>query len=522
KGFLDNAGDAGSIRLQAGSLMIKDGAVIESSTNNQAQGGNIEIHVKGRAVISGDASQIPLKEPGKSQLQYVEGFLVTDYNQSTSGIYSHSDSQGEQGGHSGNIEFSANKLIMTNKAQISTSTAGGGKAGEISIEVKELQLDNSAAITSEAQLNNTYRFANLGERDSQLLVLGDVVEVNNVGEGKIARYINTGNRFVRITPVYTVADRAALNELTHQYDIVEGDIVEVINEGHGESARFIYIDTQFADANGWVKLSDKVKSSFDSLAYFEKVKKEDDAPTFQPGDIIEVNAENGKPITLAMLNVVYPDNLQHHLQGRIVKQFTVTDLVALDELTETRFILDGVVAIVNDVGNGNRSRYFYQNETWIAFQNLHTVADLAAMNNALTLAKTGNIAEISDVGTGQPAHFVYSGREWLPLNNRPLEGLTPSYPTVANRFELENRAAKPGDIVSIPDANTGRYEDFFYANGEWKKTISGGDAGAITITAHDGIIMSNQSKITTEAVSAGGGNMTLKADNLVLLKDSQI
>ncbi|EDN71678.1 hypothetical protein BGS_0127 [Beggiatoa sp. SS] len=44
---------------------------------------------------------------------------------------------------------------MTNKAQISTSTAGGGKAGEISIEVKELQLDNSAAITSEAQLNKT-------------------------------------------------------------------------------------------------------------------------------------------------------------------------------------------------------------------------------------------------------------------------------------------------------------------------------------------------------------------------------
>ena len=521
-GFLDNAGDAGSITLQADSLIIKNGAVIKSSTNNQAQGGTIEIHVNGTAIITGDASQISLKEPGESQLEYVEGFSLTDYNQSTSGIYTRSESQSEQGGHSGNVKLSADKLIMTDKAQISTSSAGGGKAGQIMIKVNQLQLDNRAAISSESKLNNTYQFANLAERDGQLLVLGDVVEVANVGDGKIARYINIGNRFIRVTPVYTVADMAALDKLTHKYDIIEGDIVEVTNERHRKPARFIYIDTQFADANGWIRLNDQVKASFDSMAYLEKIIKENNAPTFHPGDIIEVNAENGKPITLIMFNVVYPDNLQHHLQSRIVNQFTVTDLVTLDELTKTSYVEDGAVAIITDMGDGTPSRFIYQNGAWIAFQNLHTVADIAEMNNALTLAKTGNIAEITDVGTGQPGHFLYSGREWLPLNYTPSDSLTPSYPTVANHSELENRTAKPGDIVSVADTNTGRYNDFFYVDGKWKKIVNGGDAGTITITAHDGVIMSNQSAITTEAVNAGGGGITLQTNNLVLLRDSKI
>ena len=197
-------------------------------------------------------------------------------------------------------------------------------------------------------------------------------------------------------------------------------------------------------------------------------------------------------------------------------------MAALDKLTETTSIEDGAVAIVNDEGSGTGSRFLYQNEAWIAFQNLHTVADIAEMNNALTLAKTGHIAEVTDVGTGQPANFIYSGREWLPLNTMPSDDITPSYPTVANRYELENRSAEPGDIVSLVDASTGQYDDFFYADGEWKKTVSGGDAGTITITAHDGVLMSNDSAITTAAVSAGGGGIMLKADRLVLLTDSQI
>ncbi|RKZ56061.1 MAG: hypothetical protein DRR08_22645 [Candidatus Parabeggiatoa sp. nov. 2] len=545
-GFIDNAGDAGSITLQAGSLLIKDGAVIKSSTNNQAQGGPIKIHVNGTAVITGDASQIQLQEPADSQIEYVKRFPPTDYNQSTSGIYTRSDSQREQAGHGGNIELSADKLILTDKAKISTSSAGGGKAGHILIEVNQLQLDTSAAITSESQLNNTYQFANLAERDSQEVIVGDVVEVTNVRDGKGGRYISTGNLLIRITPVYTVADMAALNELTHQYHIRKNDVVEVKDDGHGESAHFVYVDTPFliietkndgtesvrlvdvdasvANVNNWVRLSDQVKATFDNIAHFqETIEKKKEGPIFQSGDIIEIieEGEGGNRIPLVMLNVFLHPKGWPQLHMEVLNQFTVTDRAALDKLTETTFIVDGAVATVNDVGNGTPSRFVYQNEAWIPFRNLHTVADITEMNNALTLAKTGNIAEIADVGNGQPVQFIYSGREWLPLNT-PSDGLTSSYPVVANRSELQNRAAKPGDIVSVVDASTGRYDNFFYADGEWKKQVSGGDAGTISLTVHDSVLMSNNSAITTAAVSAGGGGITLSAERLVFLTDSQI
>jgi large exoprotein involved in heme utilization and adhesion len=521
KGFINNAGDAGSITLQAGSLTIRDGAVLKSSTNNHAQGGKIDIHVKGTIVITGDASHIQLQEPSDSQIEYVKRFSLTDYNQSTSGINNRSESQHERAGSGGNIELSADKLILTDKGKISTSSAGGGKAGEIRIEVNQLQLDNSAAITSESQFKNTYRFSNLAERDSQMLILGDVVEVSKGRDGKIARYINTGNLLIRIAPVYTVANIVALNELTHKYDI-KNNVVEVKDDGHGQSARFAYVDIPFADVNGWVRLSDKVKASFDSIDHLQKtIGEKYDGQTFQSGDIIEIidHDEGGKRAPFVTLNFLFPNGRQQ-LQIALLIQFTVTDLAAFDELTETTLLIDGAVATVTDMGDRTPSRFVYQNDAWIAFQNFHTVADIAEMNNALTLAKTGSIAEITDVGTGQPGHFIYSGREWLPLNYTSSDGLTPL--KVANSSELEKRTVKPGDIVSVPDANTGKYEDFFYADGEWKKTVSGGDAGTITITARDGVLISNQSAITTEAVNAGGGGITLKTDNLVLLRDSKI
>jgi filamentous hemagglutinin family protein len=113
-GVEDNAGEGGQITLQSGALIIKDGGVIISSTNNNAQGGNIEINVRGTINMTGDASHIPLKEPADSQLDYLQGFSPTHYNQSTSGIYARSESKNDQAGQGGTITLYANELIITN------------------------------------------------------------------------------------------------------------------------------------------------------------------------------------------------------------------------------------------------------------------------------------------------------------------------------------------------------------------------------------------------------------------------
>jgi filamentous hemagglutinin family protein len=155
-GVGNNAGDGGNITLQADSLMIREGAVIISSTNNNAKGGNIDIDVRGAITITGDASNIPLREPAKSQLEYLQDFSPNDYNQSTSGIYAGSSSSSAQAGAGGNINLTAQNLSLKDKGTISATSAGGGQgggnAGTITITSSDgFHLSNSSQITTEAK-----------------------------------------------------------------------------------------------------------------------------------------------------------------------------------------------------------------------------------------------------------------------------------------------------------------------------------------------------------------------------------
>jgi filamentous hemagglutinin family protein len=521
-GVEDNAGEGGQITLQSGALIIKEGGVIISSTNNNAQGGNIEIDVRGTVKMTGDASHIPLKEPADSQLNYLQGFSPTQYNQSTSGIYARSEGKNEQAGQGGIITLHANELIITNNSKIATSSAGGGKAGNIRIEVNQLQMDNTAAIASESQLSNTYIFANTAERDSRLLVLGDVVEVTDVGDGRSARYINTGNNLIRTTPVYTVADMTELQELSYQYSLVEGDIVEVIETEHGESARFIYAYHRDYQLEAWVKIDNNVTATFQDIEQLNEIHGQwytpDEQLPYDLGKTIKVtDAENGKSTTFIYTTVLDP--LNGYTQGRTVKlnNFAVTDTVALQTLTENTAIVEGAVAELRNAGYGTNSRFTYKNNAWIAFNDIRTVSDIAEMN-ALAVAQTGYIAEIANAGDGKSAHLIYSGKEWLPLNNNNHA----EHQIVSNLSELEKRPSKQGDIVDVVNASMDQYEHFFYVDGQWKKQIRGGEAGTITINARDGIFLSNDSTITTEAISAGGGGMKIKTDKSVRLTNSKI
>jgi hypothetical protein len=381
-------------------------------------------------------------------------------------------------------------------------------------------MDNATAIASESQLSNTYSFANMAERDSRLLILGDVVEVIDVGDGRTARYINTGNSLIRTTPVYTVADMGELEELSYQYRLVEGDIVEVIETNHGESARFIYAYDPDYQLEAWVKIDNNVTATFQDIEQLNEIHgqwyaPEDNLP-YDLGKTIKVtDVGNGKSTTFIYTTVLDP--LNGYTQGRVVQvnNFAVTDTVALQKLTENTAIVEGVVAEVRNADHGKNSRFTYQNNAWIAFNDIRTVSDIAEMN-ALAVAQTGYIAEIANAGKGQSANFIYSGKEWLPLNSQN------GYKTVSNLSELDKFPAKQGDIVDVVNAGMGQYEHFFYADGQWKKQIRGGEAGTITINARDGISLSNDSAITTEAISAGGGGMKIKTDKSLRLTNSKI
>jgi len=146
----DKAGDGGKITLTADTLLIKDGGMIQSSTNNAFKSGDIDIQVTGTATLTGDSSPIQLQSPLKAQEEYLQQFSPTTYNHSISGIYASSNSLNPLAGQGGKITLRANALTLSHHAKISSQSLGDGEAGELTITAKTLQMFDQSEITTSA------------------------------------------------------------------------------------------------------------------------------------------------------------------------------------------------------------------------------------------------------------------------------------------------------------------------------------------------------------------------------------
>jgi len=335
RSFGENAGSAGTIELSAGSLTILDGAVIESSTNNTKPSGNIKIDITGLVHISGDASQSGLLELASRQEEYIRKFSPRTYNQSTSGIYASSNSPLEQAGTGGNIELTAQNLTMTDKGTISTTSAGGGQAGTITITINKLQLDNTAKIASESQFTNTFE-----QETNQFVNSGDRVEIADEGNGKArTRFVLNDNSLITITPpIDTVANLAELDKLGN--NLANGQVIEVTDIGNRESARFLYYN------NNWINLEagqiHKVAnvSELDQLQYA------------QTGNITHVTRNAQTASFIYSGKEWLPIN-------RNGEQRTVSNYSELEQLSAQ----NGDVVVVENTEKNQR--FLYVNDKWI-------------------------------------------------------------------------------------------------------------------------------------------------------------
>ncbi|MDM8525331.1 filamentous hemagglutinin N-terminal domain-containing protein [Desulfococcaceae bacterium HSG8] len=143
----EDSGKSGDIAITAGTLSVTDGAMITNSTSGGGQGGKITINAEG-VRISGDSSDIELKEPSETQLDFQEEYPDHPEKEYISGIYSRSESQESFGGEAGVINITAEDLGLSDRGTISTSTSGGGKAGNITLKIDDLRLNNDSLIAS--------------------------------------------------------------------------------------------------------------------------------------------------------------------------------------------------------------------------------------------------------------------------------------------------------------------------------------------------------------------------------------
>jgi filamentous hemagglutinin family protein len=142
----EKTGAAGNIKIEAQALSITNGGVIATTTNNEAQGGEIDIQVKDSVAISGDSMGIFLREPAASQIKFKNNFPDSPSHFSLSGIYGSSMSLSENAGLAGNINLDAHRIFIKG-GLISTSTQNAG-GGNISLNTSNLLYSQKGQVTT--------------------------------------------------------------------------------------------------------------------------------------------------------------------------------------------------------------------------------------------------------------------------------------------------------------------------------------------------------------------------------------
>ncbi|NJO18325.1 MAG: S-layer family protein [Thioploca sp.] len=120
-----DAGDGGTMTLTLGRLQLSDGAQIEAVTFGPGQGGQLNITVSKEAIISGQ-----------------------DEHEFHSGLFTSSQSEADNAGDGGYLNFRVGDLHLTDNAEIYARTWGSGQGGNIDINAQTINLASGGRITA--------------------------------------------------------------------------------------------------------------------------------------------------------------------------------------------------------------------------------------------------------------------------------------------------------------------------------------------------------------------------------------
>ena len=161
-----NGGDGGDISISAGQLILRNGAKILTVTHGEGNAGDIDIRVEGTVDIKGENSE----KPG-------------------SVIFSNSSGNTETSGSSGKITIFSGELLLSDGAEIGSSSSGGGGVKEIELRTTgEIRLfgNNSIGYSSAIIIASLGPFSmdNVGRIDisAQKISLQDGASVKSINE----------------------------------------------------------------------------------------------------------------------------------------------------------------------------------------------------------------------------------------------------------------------------------------------------------------------------------------------------
>ncbi|WP_375452945.1 filamentous hemagglutinin N-terminal domain-containing protein [uncultured Nostoc sp.] len=165
-------GDAGDLTIKTNTLLVQDGGVVSAGTSGAGKGGNLIV----------DAQNVQL--------------IGTANGQFPSGLFAFAQ-QRNSTGDAGDLTIKTNTLLVQDGAQVSTSTYGVGKGGNLIVDAQNVQLIGTTAdgkfpsgLAASAQLNSTGDAGDLIIRTNTLLVRdGAAMTVQSLGTGTAGNMI---------------------------------------------------------------------------------------------------------------------------------------------------------------------------------------------------------------------------------------------------------------------------------------------------------------------------------------------
>ncbi|NEQ66957.1 MAG: S-layer family protein [Symploca sp. SIO2D2] len=244
-------GDSGGIELTTSSLELTNGAVVTASTNGEGDAGEVKITAtdsvrldgeKSNGIPSAIASQVLSRATGKS-----EGIeLTTSSLELTNGAQVTASTFG--GGNAGDVSVQSNQSVfLGNNSSISTAVEAGslGTGGDINIQTGSLTLENNSQISARSQAPGDAGNINLNVSESLTATDSDITTSSTQSAGGqidiIAKDIRLRGDSDITTSVSSGADNGGNITITTDSLIAfaDSDILAFARDGRGGDITFL-------------------------------------------------------------------------------------------------------------------------------------------------------------------------------------------------------------------------------------------------------------------------------------------
>ena len=213
-------GNAGDININAGSISLTNGTQINSSVSSGiGDAGEVNLNAEDTVLLDNSSISTPssITEETIESLEEALGSEITDLSSpgasgnttiSANSVVITNNAQISSAtpgiANAGNVEINANSLSFTDGGQINSSTSGQGNAGDITLNVSDLiSLDNLSRISSEV---NETGLGSAGSieitTDSLSLTNGAQIRARTFGQG------NAGNITISASDLISLGENS--------------------------------------------------------------------------------------------------------------------------------------------------------------------------------------------------------------------------------------------------------------------------------------------------------------------------